>query len=117
MRLRRPAELTVRERRPGRFAGETRVTLSTPRGGCAHGLWFAGRPADGLRPWADLADADLGVLGPIARALGPGGAIMVAYRRMERALRAELRAFLADGAADVDRARAQQALLILGSRR
>jgi hypothetical protein len=89
MRSPPPAELTVHTHGRGRFAGETRVTLNTPRGQRAHGLWSAGRPADGVRPWVDLADADLGVLAPVARALGPGGAIMVAYGAddTERALR------------------------------
>jgi hypothetical protein len=72
-------ELLVLSRRPGRFPGETRVALVTCRGERARGLWFSGRTATGERPWADLQEAHPGALGPVARALGPGAAIMVAY--------------------------------------
>jgi hypothetical protein len=55
----------------------------------AHGLWFAGRPAAGLRRWADLVVTDLDVLPEIAQELGPGASLMVAYEGddTERALR------------------------------
>ncbi len=55
----------------------------------AHGLWFAGRPASGLRAWADLVVRDTGVLPDVAGALGPGSSLMVAYEgdQTERALR------------------------------
>lgn len=78
------------ERRPGRAADEERVTLATDDGRiAARGLWFAGRPASGLRPWADLVVTDLAVLPGIASALGPAGSLMVAYEgdETERALR------------------------------
>ena len=84
------AEVTVLARRPGRFAGESRVVVGAD-GARAHGLWFDGCPAAGLRPWVDhdLDRADGGVLGPIALALGPGASIMVGYGgdETERALR------------------------------
>src|SRR5687768_14028060 len=81
-------ELTVLARRPGRFPGESRVVVGA-NGARASGLWFCGRPASGLRPWADLDGADAGALRPIAQALGPGGSIMVRYGadETERALR------------------------------
>jgi hypothetical protein len=65
------------------------VLLVGAGGARAHGLWFEGRPGDGARPWVDLQDADPRLLGPLARALGPGGSIMVAYGHgeTERALR------------------------------
>ncbi len=74
---------------PGRFRGEAHVVLTGAAGARARGLWFSGRPEEGMRPWVDLHDADPRLLGPIARALGPGGAIMVAYGNgeTERALR------------------------------
>ncbi len=55
----------------------------------ASGLWFRGRPEAGLRPWADLVVHDPSVLPEVARALGPGGSLMVAYGADEtgRALR------------------------------
>jgi hypothetical protein len=80
-------ELLLVSRRPGRFPGEARVALVTTAGATAHGLWFSGA---GERPWADLEVADPAALGPIARALGPGASIMVAYGggdETERALR------------------------------
>lgn len=64
--------------------------LAGPGGAvAAHGLWFHGRPATGLRPWADLVVTDLSVLVAVAAALGPGGSVMVAYAgdETERALR------------------------------
>ena len=81
-------DLTVLARRPGRFPGESRVVVGID-GARAQGLWFDGRPAAGLRAWVDLDQADAGVLGPIARALGPGASIMVGYGgdETERALR------------------------------
>ena len=81
-----PAELNVVVG-PGRFHGEARVVLTDGRGGRAHGLWARARP--GMRAWVDLYEADLELLEPIARALGPGAAIMVAYGpgETERALR------------------------------
>jgi hypothetical protein len=78
------------ERRPGRAAGEERVIVATDDGRpAATGLWFAGRPAEGLRPWADLVVSDLSILAAIAEALGPGASLMVAYEgdETERALR------------------------------
>jgi hypothetical protein len=60
---------------PGRHAGERRVLLTLGSGARAHGLWSDA----GARPWVDLACADPAVLAPLARALGAGGAIMVAY--------------------------------------
>ena len=66
-------------------------------GARASGLWFEGRPAAGLRPWADLDRADAGALRPIAQALGP-----------------ELDAFLAAAPAlDADQARARESLEML----
>jgi hypothetical protein len=73
------AELVVLERRPGRFRGESRVVVMATNGARAQGLWFAGRPAAGLRPWADLDTAEPDALPAVAAALGPGGSIMVAY--------------------------------------
>jgi hypothetical protein len=66
-----------------------RVALISRHGARAEGLWCAGRPEVGVRPWADLHEVDLEVLAPVARALGPGGTIMVGYRadETERALR------------------------------
>jgi hypothetical protein len=80
------ADLLVVSRRPGRVPGESRVVLVTTSGATARGLWFA---VAGERPWADLDHADLAALAPIARALGPGASIMVAYGgdETERALR------------------------------
>ncbi len=78
------------ERQRGRTAGEERVVIGTDDGRpAAHGLWFAGRPAAGLRRWADLVVTDLSVLREIARDLGPGASLMVAYEGddTERALR------------------------------
>jgi hypothetical protein len=74
---------------PGRFRGESRVVLTGAGGARAHGLWFQGSREDGVRSWVDLHDADPRLLAPVARALGPGGAIMVAYGHgeTERALR------------------------------
>ncbi len=77
------------DRRPGRTPAEERVTLTvdgtTP---AAWGLLSTGRAADGVRPWADLVVADLGVLGDVVEWVGPGGAVMVAYNGddTERAL-------------------------------
>lgn len=81
-----PAELNVIAG-PGRFRGEVRVVLTNGRGARAHGLWARARP--GLRAWVDLYDVDLDLLEPIARALGPGASIMIAYGpgETERALR------------------------------
>ncbi|HEV3474282.1 MAG TPA: DUF1122 family protein [Actinomycetota bacterium] len=55
----------------------------------AEGLWFSGRPTEGIRPWADLVVQDRQVLAEVARAVGPGGSVMVAYEGddTERALR------------------------------
>ena len=52
-------------------------------------LWCEGRPAAGVRPWADLVVDDPSVLGAVATALGPGASVMVAYEgdATERALR------------------------------
>jgi hypothetical protein len=78
------------ERRPGRAAGEERVVVATDDGRpAAHGLWFGGNPAAGLRPWADLVVTEPAVLPEVARALGEGGSLMVGYEGddTERALR------------------------------
>lgn len=77
-------------RRPGRTAGEERVVIGTDDGRpAARGLWFAGRPDEGLRPWADLVVDDPAVIPEAVTALGPGGSLMVAYEgdETERALR------------------------------
>jgi hypothetical protein len=72
------------------MSGEDWVTLSldgaTP---AASGLLNRGTPARGIRPWADLVVADLGVLPAIVDWVGRGGAVMVAYNLddTERALR------------------------------
>jgi hypothetical protein len=81
-----PAELNV-VAGPGRFRGEARVVFTDGKGGTARGLWARARP--GVRPWVDLHEADFELLEPIARALGPGAAIMVTYGlgETERALR------------------------------
>ena len=83
-----PGELNV-VAGPGRFRGESRVVLTGAAGARAHGLWCSGRPEAGVRPWVDLHDVDPRLLTPVARVLGPGGAIMVAYGQgeTERALR------------------------------
>jgi hypothetical protein len=83
------ADLTFLTRRPGRFQGESRVVVAAGGGSEARGLWFAGRPDLGLRPWVDLEQADPGALPAIAAALGPGASIMVRYGddETERALR------------------------------
>ncbi|MDP8955433.1 MAG: DUF1122 family protein [Actinomycetota bacterium] len=78
------------DRQRGRTAGEERVVIATDDGRpAAHGLWFAGRPAAGLRRWADLVVTNLDVLPEVARELGPGASVMVAYEGddTERALR------------------------------
>jgi hypothetical protein len=66
------------------------VVLGTEDGRpAAQGLWFSGRPTEGIRPWADLVVRDPSVLLEVARAVGPGGSVMVAYEGddTERALR------------------------------
>jgi hypothetical protein len=78
------------ERRPGRAAGQKRVVVADDAGRpAAHGLWFAGNPAAGLRPWADLVVTEPAVLPEVARELGPGASVMVGYEAddTERALR------------------------------
>ena len=78
------------DRQRGRTAGEERVVIATEDGRhAAHGLWFSGRPAAGLRRWADLVVTDVSVLPDIANELGPGASLMVAYEGddTERALR------------------------------
>jgi hypothetical protein len=78
------------ERRPGRAAGEERVVVATDDGRpAAHGLWFGGNPAAGLRPWTDLVVTEPAVLPEVARALGEGASLMVGYQGddTERALR------------------------------
>jgi hypothetical protein len=77
-------------RRPGRSAGEERVELATDDGlAAAAGLWFGGRPESGIHAWADLVVKDPRILPGVARELGPGASIMVAYEadETERALR------------------------------
>jgi hypothetical protein len=78
------------ERRPGRAAGEERVVVATGDGRpAAQGLWFAGNPAAGRHPWADLVVTEPAILPELARALGDGASLMVAYEGddTERALR------------------------------
>jgi hypothetical protein len=78
------------KRRPGRAAGEERVVIASDDGRPAgQGLWFGGRPAAGLRPWADLVVTDPAILPEVARELGPGASVMVGYEAddTERALR------------------------------
>jgi hypothetical protein len=78
------------ERKPGRTAGEERVVIATDDGRpAARGLWFVGRAAAGLRPWADLVVDEVAVLPQVAEALGPGASLMVAYEgdETEAALR------------------------------
>jgi hypothetical protein len=78
------------DRQPGRTAGEERVVIANDEGQrAARGLWFAGRPASGLRPWADLVVTDVDVLPDIIESLGPGASLMVGYEgdETERALR------------------------------
>ena len=55
------------------------MVLFTSRGEAARGLWCDGAPRLGLRPWADPVVADVRALPAIARRVGPGGSIMVAY--------------------------------------
>ncbi len=85
----RPDDLREAASAPGRARGERRVVLVTEHGEAARGLWCEGAPDRGIRPWADLEVADPGALGAIARRLGPGGSVMVAYGtgETERALR------------------------------
>jgi hypothetical protein len=72
------ADLTIARRAPGRAAGEERVVLANAAGEeVARGLWFRG--GAGLRPWVDLVVNDPRALADIARVLGPGAALMVAY--------------------------------------
>jgi uncharacterized protein DUF1122 len=66
------------------------VVIAGPDGSQADvALWCEGRPAAGLRPWADLVVEDPSVLGDVAAALGPGASVMVAYEgdATEQALR------------------------------
>jgi hypothetical protein len=84
------AGLRILDSRPGRVAGESRIVIAGPDGRpAATALWCAGRPAAGVRPWADLVVQDASVLGAVAAALGPGGSVMVAYEgdATEEALR------------------------------
>ena len=83
-------EVRFLDRQRGRTAGEERVVIAADDGRpAAHGLWFAGRPAAGLRRWADLVVTNVDVLPEIAHELGPGASLMVAYEgdATERALR------------------------------
>ncbi len=78
------------DRQRGRTAGEERVVIATDDGRpAAHGLWFGGRPAAGLRRWADLVVTNVDIVPEIAEELGPGASLMVAYEGddTERALR------------------------------
>lgn len=78
------------ERGPGRTRDEERVVVAGADGRrAARGLWFRGRPSHGIHPWADLVVEDPKVIEAVARALGPGGSIMVAYEAdpTERALK------------------------------
>lgn len=88
--MRTASELRFLERREGRTKGEERVVLAGPDGEtAAEGLWFHGRHAHGIRPWADLVVHDVGVIPALCEALGPGGSLMVAYEAdaTERALK------------------------------
>lgn len=70
----------IEARRPGRLSGEERVVLVDSAGEkAAEGLIFWGRRARGLRPWADLVVSDTSILPDLARMLGPGASLMVAY--------------------------------------
>jgi hypothetical protein len=92
------AELEVLARRPGRFADESRVVLIAAGGARARGLWFAGRPAAGARPWADLDEADATKLQGELPLDDDHSA------RTERTIRSELETFLAGtGATQEDR--------------
>ena len=85
-----PASPFAVHRRPGRTPGEERVTLTVDGiEPAAWGLLSRGRPADGIRRWADLVVADLAVLVDVVEWVGRGGAVMVAYNAddTERALR------------------------------
>jgi hypothetical protein len=87
---RRYRGLRILESRPGRTSAEARVVIAGPDGSpAAVALWCEGRPAAGVRPWADLVVEDPSVLGDVADALGPGASVMVAYEgdATERALR------------------------------
>jgi hypothetical protein len=80
-------------RAPGRTADEERIEIATDDGAPAgRGLWFSGRPEQGLKPWADLVVDDTSILSEVADALGPGASLMVAYGgdETERALRRRL---------------------------
>lgn len=67
-------------RRPGRRNGEERVVLGDGAGrAVAEGLVFWGNPRLGLRPWADIVVYDDAVLELLARELGAGSSLMVAY--------------------------------------
>jgi hypothetical protein len=83
------AEVTFLDRRPGRFRGESRVTLAIPGGERACALWFDRRATDGARPWVELEHASAAMIAAVARALPRGASIMVAYGgdETERALR------------------------------
>ncbi len=72
--------MRIGSRRPGRHRGEERVVILDERGTrAAEGLVFWGRPASGLRPFADLVVHDDSVLHDVVEALGPGASVMVAY--------------------------------------
>lgn len=76
------SRLRVLESRPGRVPGERRVVVAGPDGRpAATGLWCEGRPAEGVRPWADVVVEDEAVLVDLAAAVGAGGSVMVAYGR------------------------------------
>lgn len=82
--MRTAHEVRFLERSEGRTADEERVVLAGPGGDpAARGLWFHGRPTDDIKPWADLIVDDVRVIEPVARALGPGGSLMVAYEADE----------------------------------
>lgn len=78
--MRTTHEVRFLERSEGRTADEERVVVAGPDGEpAARGLWFWGRDSQGIKPWADLVVDDVRVIEPVARALGPGGSVMVAY--------------------------------------
>jgi len=67
----------------------TEIALRGAGGDLVRGLWFVGDAAAGLRPWIDITAGEAVDLRRLARLVGPGGSVMVAYGRdeTERALR------------------------------
>lgn len=81
----RATRMDVTVEREGRGSGapgggaRAPVVVRASGGVVGRGLWFAGDERLGLRPWADLVLSDLRALPALARALGPGAGLMVAY--------------------------------------